>query len=641
MRLRFLIFTLFVIRLSAFAFTEMPDTVHLEEITFYGDFKKYQPGAKIVKLTEAQVSTSQEGGVDQLLMRFAPVYIKGSAGGLSTLKIRGTAASHTSINFGGININSLTLGHSNMSAIPTFLFDRFELQYGGSSALNGSGAIGGALYLGQTNRWTNGVNVEAKVSQGSFGEQFYGTKLFLGNGKFESVTRLFFFQKDNNFTFQNKYTGNVEDRTPVADVQHGAAIENKGLLQEFNYLFTENEFFRSSVWLNRSWQQIQPTMQVNLDFKTAEEILDENIRAWGEYKNENLPLKWNIGAGYVHDYELYNNIASQTITTDRLVSEGGLKQTFGKAFEYKLGAKYQYIVPKVYSYSALQIENEQHLDVFGSFYLQPIKKLKATLNLRQQMVSNYKAPFTPSLGMEYTMAKGETTVLTSNANVSRSYRIPTLNDRFWGTQGNPDLKPEDGLNVEAGFKYDYCTGDNFLTAKLNAFYMDVDNWIEWRNFGVWQAQNVQRVVSKGVELQANGELATGAFTSEIGLSYTLNSAQAIENIKGTGTIHQQLTYTPVHIANASYFLHYKKSTLTLDGTFTGERFANYSGSKLKPYFITNVSLSQEIKLWGQGFKVAFSVNNLFNVSYENEKYYAMPGINYRISLSANIQSKQK
>ena len=100
-------------------------------------------------------------------MQFTPIYLKANAGGLSTIRIRGTAADHTSVNFGGININSLTLGQSDFSRIPVYLFDGIDLQYGSSSAVNGSGAIGGSVYLGLSSEWTDGSRVKATVSEGS------------------------------------------------------------------------------------------------------------------------------------------------------------------------------------------------------------------------------------------------------------------------------------------------------------------------------------------------------------------------------------------------------------------------------------------------------------------------------------------
>jgi len=171
MRMFFLIPVLLALSIRAFAQTEsLPDTVFIHEVTTYAPLKKYQAGAKIESIPADQMMIGQSGSVDQLLMRFTPVYLKSNAGGLSTIRLRGTSANHTSINFGGININSLTLGQSNMAEVPVYLFDEIDLQYGSSSAINGSGSIGGALHLGLANNWTNGVKLKTTLSEGSFGE---------------------------------------------------------------------------------------------------------------------------------------------------------------------------------------------------------------------------------------------------------------------------------------------------------------------------------------------------------------------------------------------------------------------------------------------------------------------------------------
>lgn len=637
--MRLLAVLLFVIlrNHSIFAIEPEPsvmDTIYLEEITTFADHKKYQPGAKITSFTSTQMESAQTGGIDQLLTRHTPIYIKSNAGGLSSIHIRGTGASHTAINFGGININSLTLGQSNVSQIPVFLFDRLEVQYGGSSALNGTGAIGGALYLSHFNHWSNGLKAEANITLGSFGEQLYGAKIFMGNGRFESVTRLYGYWKENNFLFKNPYTGNVENRQPVDDIQQGAAIHNKGIMQEFNYLFSPNAYIKNSVWLENNWYQIQPNMQSNLNYKTTDDLLSNHIRVWSEYKNENKALKYNLGVGYVHDFQQFNNNHQQEIITDRLITEASVKQPIGKKMEYKAGAKYKFIVPEVYSYSDSVIKNEQHLDLYVSWYYQPVKKLKTTINLRQMLVTNFNAPFTPALGAEYTIQKTPSRVMIANANITRSYRIPTLNDRYWGSQGNPNLKPEEGFNIETGLKHSYSSGKNHNTINLTAFYMDIDNWIEWRNFGVWQAQNVQRVISKGIELNCHYHFETGKIKSDITLNYTFNRVESVNE----QSQRRQLIYAPLHLGNISYTAFIGETSFYIDGKYTGTRSANYLGSKLAPNFITNAGATYQFKVKEQPFKITLSANNIFNVSYENEKYYAMPGINFRIGISTSIQS---
>ena len=494
--LSYLLFTGF----GAFAQNQhsLLDTVVLDEVVTFGEIRKYQSGAKIDKIPVSQVQLSHEGGIENVLRRFTPVYIKSDAGGLSTIHFRGTSASHTSINFGGINLNSLTLGQSNLSNIPMFLFDGVSLQYGSSSTINGSGAIGGAVYLTLSEEWTDGLKVSAKTSVGSFGEYLAGGKVYLGNGKWESVTRAYWYQKENDFPFYNYYTGNIENPGTVRDIQNGASMQNHGLMQELNYRFSKNQFFKSSVWFGKSQYQVQPNMQSNYHYTGTQVINDENIRVWADYTNNEHQINFKGGAGFVHDMQVYDNNENQQIGSNRFLSEFEASSAFSSGLGLKAGAAYKYIKPDVYTYSDSVIDHENQLDLYVSSFYQVTGNLRFSLNLRQMFVTNFKAPFTPSIGAEYTVRTGNESYLKFTSTLAKSYRVPTFNDRYWGTQGNPDLKPESGRNTELGVKFYSENGDCKTSIGLNAFYMDVENWIEWRNFGQWQAQNVLAVVSKGI-----------------------------------------------------------------------------------------------------------------------------------------------
>ncbi|WP_321372059.1 TonB-dependent receptor domain-containing protein [uncultured Draconibacterium sp.] len=617
------------------------DTVILEEVSAYGDYVKFQTGAKIEQISPKQLSVSQEGGLEQVLMRYTPIYIRTDAGGLSTIHIRGTAADHTSVMFGGINVNSLTLGHSNLSNITTFLFDKLDLQYGSSAALNGSGAVGGAIYLGQRNSWTNGLRADAKITYGSFGERMYGTKVYVGNGKWESVTKLLSYSTDNDFKFQNPYHNHqISNPGPVEDTQHGAAIDNKGIMQQFNYLFGANEYLKSMFWYEDSWHQVQPNMQQNYTYTSSEELSNKNFRAWVEYKNENKRLKYNLGAGYVHDKQVYDADESQKIQTDRLVTDFSLKYPLGKKMELKSGMKFKHIVPTVYSYSDSVIDYEQHLDFYFAWYYKPTKRLKATVNLRQQFVTDYEVPFTPALGLEYQILSGEKSKLKAFVNASKSYRVPTFNDRFWGNQGDPDLDPEDGMSYETGVEHNW-NGDWFSSKfRTNVFYMNIENWIEWRSKGVWVPFNLEKVVTKGVEVMYNSHFDLGKFASDFTANYTYNPAIKMEENRPD----QQLIHTPKNMANASYMLGYRAFTFFIDGSYYGKRFFDYAindeqlanRGSLDAYSLVNCGLSYQLNVKDQQFDCSFSANNIFNKDYQNQRYYAMPGINFRLSIAAKI-----
>jgi iron complex outermembrane receptor protein len=645
MRRFFVILALLASAAGVFAQHEsISDTIMLHEVTTFAPLKKYQAGAKIESIPANQITIGQSGSVDQLLMRFTPVYLKSTGSGLSTVHFRGTSASHTSVNFGGININSLSLGNSNMAEIPVFLFDNIDLQFGSSSAVNGSGSIGGAIYLGLANEWTNGIKLKTTISEGSFGEQLYGARLFAGNGRFESVTRLFYLSLKNNFPFNNPKLGDRENPGTFRDRQRGAAIENTGVIQEINYRFGEKETLKSAAWLEHDWHEVQLTTKENNTSKQPETLDNKNIRFWSEYENLKNPLNLKTGLGFVHDMQVYDGNQHQKIGTNRLISEVEGKQDIRLNFGYKLGIKYQYIKPDVYAYSADVIKYEQQADLYFSAFYTAWNRLKTTINLRQQFVTNFSAPFTPSVGAEYTLFTNDISVLKLNGNIARSYRIPTFNDRYWGTQGNANLKPEDGMNYELGIVHQLCTEKFQSEIKLNAFYMDVKNWIEWRLGAVdWIAQNVMEVESKGIEFQSNTDWKVNQIQFNFRLNYSFNPVESLKDESPTGVTGRQLLYIPKHIGNAYLMLNYKSWNLFVDGNYTGKRFADYSGTyamplgyELDPYLLTNCGISRKLSLAKQQFFLSFALNNILNTDYQNERFYGMPGRSFRISLSTNL-----
>jgi iron complex outermembrane receptor protein len=607
------------------------DTIHLEGVTLVSDYRKFQPGAKIDRLSSEQLQLMPEASLEQALMRLSPIYIKGNAGGLSTIRFRGTSANHTAIKLGGLNINSLTLGHANASNIPTYLFDGINLQYGGSSAINGSGSIGGTVYLEQQSKWTKGQKANLSTTTGSFGEQFYGTKIYVGNGRWESVTKAYWFQKENDFYFNNPFNANYyTNPQPVREKQSGAAIENKGVLQQVNYRFNSAANIQSTFWYEDSWHEVQPNMQSNN--QPTPDLHNKSFRSWLELDNRQNPVGYKLGAGYVHDEQLYNKNEAQLIVTDRLVTEASAGYQPASNQEIKAGVLYKHIVPEVYAYSKAVIDYEQQLDLYLSYYFQPVERLEATVNVRQMLVTDFEAPFTPALVMEYQVVKRPEQQLALTGGFSRSFRIPTFNDRYWGVQGNPNLKAEDGLNAEGGFLYLYQKTQNHYKAKVNIFYMDVDNWIQWSPGSIdWEAQNIDRVKSKGVEVQLQAHISANPLETEWGVNYSFNPVNDESQNK-------QLIYAPKHTGNAFGNLQWGEGGLGFEGIYTGERLHNKVGDTQPSHFITNLSAWYRFKFGQQSMRLTAQVLNLLNEDYQNEAFYAMPGSSYKLSISIDINN---
>src|SRR6187402_1862581 len=122
------------------------DTTYLREVRVYGlPVTSHAVGAKIDQLDAGGL-----GNLSDKLSSDVPLYLKSYGNNqLSTISIRGTTASQTAVLWNGININSPTLGQSDLALLPLYLFDQLSVRYGGSSALYGSDAIGGSILLGQ------------------------------------------------------------------------------------------------------------------------------------------------------------------------------------------------------------------------------------------------------------------------------------------------------------------------------------------------------------------------------------------------------------------------------------------------------------------------------------------------------------
>ncbi len=616
------------------------DTVVLDEVVTFGELRKYQSGAKIEEIPASWIDVANDGNLEQLLSRLLPIPFKSNAGSLSTIRLRGSSPGHTSINFGGININSLTLGQANASNVPMYLFDDVSVQFGSSNTGSESGSIGGAVFLGVQNNWTDGFKAEVRVSHGSFGEQLYGTKLFLGNGKFESVTRAYYYYKTNNFGFTNPYYRDFENQVfEIEDTQQNANIENYGLLQELNYRFADRNFLTVKAWLENDWHYIQQNMQTNLfqpEYKETYE--DKNLRIWADYKNHEHKLKYQFGAGYVYDKSLYNETQTDTIQTQRIIGDASAEYKFSKKSWLKFGTTTTRIYPTVYAYSS-ELEHEDRIDFVAAFHQQLFNKLTATINIRKGFVTGFEVPFTPAFGLDYLALSKEEYVLNVSGNIAKSYRVPTFNDRFWVPGGNPDLQPEKGMNYELGSKLSFCEADFSGNIKLNAFYMNVDNWILWKNGGsFWYAENVQQVESKGIELMTGWTYKIGKLKTTSGLNYSFTSAQRVESKNNTNALNRQLEYVPLHSGNIFTSSSVGKWDFSIDGNFTAEQFTNEEEDDILPaYFLLNLNAAYKLKInYSNHLRISGALNNLLDVDYQSSYGYAMPGISYRISLTYNF-----
>ena len=122
------------------------------------------------------------------------------------------------------------------------------------------------------------------------------------------------------------------------------------------------------------------------------------------------------------------------------------------------------------------------------------------MSLREELIDNTSTPITWSVGSKVNLFK----VFALRANISRNYRIPTMNDLYWTGWGNPNLKPEKGYGEELGLDYISRNDSRSIITKLSAFNNNVSNWIIWMpNGSVWTPDNMKKVWARGLDVSFN------------------------------------------------------------------------------------------------------------------------------------------
>ena len=625
------IFSLFFIHNGR---TENRDSVRIYELKEITVSAQHNPGPAFennkftggnIQIAEkAILTTLQHTSLSDYLAQNTPVFIKESGHGmLSTISLRGTASSHTSVSWNGLTINPLTMGQVDFSQLPLFFFDRVAVHPGGESALYGNGAIGGGISLSSQPVFQKKFSFSLQETAGSFGYSFTGTKIHIGSGRIQSKSALFYNRSDNHFSFLYR---DQEER------QKNAAYHNYGLLEELDFKLNEKQYIGVKLWHTCFFREIQPSMQNNHDASKYEEINDRSTRLMTDYVFY-APVVFRAKIAWMNDHQEYKE---DIIATNNFIynvnAEKNLKNFLIKGIDIKGGADLQYIRPEVYAYK--EGVDEWRTDLFLFFRFLISNHWDVTCNFRQGFVSGMEIPFTPSLGSSVKVIDKPRNQLLFRGNISRSFKVPTLNDRYWGEMDNRYLKPEDGFNVEAGGRYSFNFSSYLLSLDATAYRNDVSNWIMWMPYGnIWKPRNIDQVETKGVELNCKQTITLLRSKHFLLLNYAYTHAEVKKGFQEMRPFEgKQMPLLPEQTFSTAWQSQIRNFSFSLQGSYTGKRTTSNVFDVMDAYFITNLTAGYHFSFGKHNVKTLLNLNNLFNIEYQNMPFKAMPGRHFYFSL---------
>jgi iron complex outermembrane receptor protein len=600
--------------------------------------------------------------LSDLLSENTPIFIKNHGrGALAAASFRGTAASHTQVTWNGININSPMAGMVDFSLIPVYVIDDLSLKYGTASIADNSGGIGGSISINNHVNWDNPFEIKYMQGVGSYSTYDEFLSFGIGNQKIKSKTRVYHSYSKNDYTFINRGIGEIDEVTgeiinPL-DTNSNADFKKFGLLQELYFRPNSKNIFSVKYWGQFSDRTIPRATSYegseNSNLNTQANIDHKIVADWKLFLGSNKIIARTGYSDKKVDYILMNQILgygefpaiySQSHQKSFLNSID-YKHDFNEFLSLKSGVDFNFhdvssidtVIGSGYS------KTRSELSYFISADANVFKRLNINLLVRQDFVDFDLQPIIPFLGIDYRIFKDKNLIF--KANIARNYHLPSLNDLYWQPGGNPDLLSESGFTIESGLEYAKDYKNLSFSGEATAYRSDIDNWILWvPSFkGYWEPQNIQRVLSQGVETNHSIQASIKEFKFRISGSYAYTSSINYGDtlVWGDQSYGKQLVYIPLHSGNVLFNVSFKGFYLTYQHNSYSERFTTSSNDItqrdwLYPYFMNDLIVGKSFKLKELNCSVEFKVYNLFNETYHSVLYRPMPKRNYMLMLMIGL-----
>ncbi|WP_439582524.1 TonB-dependent receptor plug domain-containing protein [Dyadobacter bucti] len=615
------------------------DTVRLETVIVKGFApEKFMSGLKIQKIDSTTLSQFRFQNIGELLSYHTPIAFKNyGPGQLSTASFRGTSANHTAVLWNGLNINSPTLGQTDFSTIPVAGFDQLSVQYGSAASIVGTDAVGGSILLNSVSQ-PNGIFAFAAGQLDSFLNNYGQTGARYGTG----LTK--------NWDFSGKTTINYSSM--VNQFQRRARkgysflsseTFQQALVQDLFFTSKDNQEISAHIWLTKNKMTVVPGDSQNRELTST-----EAYRTMVRYQIKNLAFRTSWVRDVIDyakgDYanldhaftDKFSNRAEKDFTLNFGLSEGNV--------QVKAGAEMTHYRTHVSGYEKSLI-TETRGDLFMLTRLQANVRWLVSANLRQALITKYNPPFTPSLGTEYQLIQNLRYRLKIRGSYARSYRVPTLNERYWKDLGNPDIRPESGWNKEIGFEQRYTSGTNSVfTSSVSAYHNRVKDWTYWNPSRNYHVENLQEVLARGIEVQAgwHGNEGLWNWGADLGYAYNRSSQEKVYDAYSADVIGKQLVFVPIHTTNFNAFLQYKSSRLSSQVQSGSKRFSTFDNSQfLNGYTLTNILIENTVTWDKTKMRIQGQVNNIGNTFYLSVRNYAMPGRSFAVNVIVSYNAPSK
>lgn len=599
-------------------------------------------GTRVSSISSATLESNKARSLSELLSDNSTIYIKSlGQGAMATASFRGTAASHTKVNWNGIALNPSMSNTFDFSQLPVFFADDVALYHGSGHLKNGTGALGGSVNVSNVADWSDHSKAKAFVEIGSYDTYTGAATVRFKREKSLFKTRIYHQQSENNYKYLNKVF-KLED---FYDRREEADYHQTGLMQEAYFRPDNKSTISSNLWLMYGAKSIPQPIIVNVT--TRERVKDYGLNYYlgydrsmgkhdlsvkGAYLLNIMRYKESYDSDYFEPNKNFNRMQSFQLKTDYIYN-------LSEKLYLGASARYSRDIVRAHSSDSTKLtdgtkiksdwdKGRDIINIQGQVYWKPVSLLAINAHVMGELNDDRFAK-TFSTGVSSDVIPNR---LNLKASVSYNYKYPSMNELYFVPGGNPLLKPEKGFSYDLTLTYTSKIGDNFyIKSEASGYRMDIDDWTMWLpredKPSIWSPTNINNVLAQGVEITIKldyiidnlnlGLVANYAYTS----SKNKNKNSQDDNTKG-----KQLPYIPLQKANTRLSAEWKNFQFVYNVSYNDKRYTTQDESYQTPaYTIHNAELSYNWKIRNKyHLTPKLSVQNIFDEYYESTQYYPMP-----------------
>jgi vitamin B12 transporter len=551
-------------------------------------FKKNSRTIEII--TAEDLKKSGVSNVADALQQIAGIDIRrrGTGGMQADLYIRGGGFDQTLLLIDGIKVDDAQTGHHTMNlALPIEVIKRIEIIKGPAARVFGQNAFTGAINIITKDLPDSAVSL--KVQAGSYGQLSTGVTAGLS---LKESSHLVYFSKNTSEGY--RYNTDFDNQNFVLKSTFNKnKLPISMLLSLSDRSFGANGFYATPAAIN----QYEVTKASLVGFSTV-------------IKNGNFT--WKPKVYWRRNQDEYIYVRSNPSIYRNLHISNKIAAELNGSYASNLGITgFGIETAKVYLSSNNLGDNNRFLStLFLEHRLALLdNKLDITPGVALTYFSDFKFFAFPGIDIGYQLLDN----LRAYGNLGSTYRVPTFTDLNYkspNTIGNSNLEPEKAFAQEIGFKWNTSRFDASVAA-FNRNSNKLIDYVKMQNSDPWQTQNIQDVVTRGVEMQLVYKFTVNSFRQKLQLGYTYIE----DNVKKSNFNYSQ--YSINSMKNqfvGSYNMQFlKKVTNTVSYRYT-ERTTGSS------YSVVDLATSYNLK----AFEFSLFANNVFNTTYTETNLVPMP-----------------